>query len=94
MPNHVHLLITPRVAVSKITHALKRFTAREANRVLGLTGQRFWQDESYDRLVRGGREFDRITQYIEYNPVRAGLVLCPEEFRWSSAWADWKSAAG
>jgi REP element-mobilizing transposase RayT len=35
MANHVHLLITPRVAVSKMTQSLKRFTAREANRVLG-----------------------------------------------------------
>ncbi len=34
MANHVHLLITPRVEVSKAMHSLKRFTAREANRIL------------------------------------------------------------
>ena len=49
MPNHVHLLITPRAPLSKLMQSLKRFTAREANRILGLTGQPFWQDESYDR---------------------------------------------
>lgn len=48
MPNHVHLLVTPLVAVSKLTHSLKRFTAREANRILNLTGSPFWQEESYD----------------------------------------------
>jgi len=85
MANHVHLLITPRVALARITHSLKRFTAREANRILALTGKPFWQDESYDRLVRDNAEFQRIRQYIEQNPVRAGLVATPEEYPWSSA---------
>ena len=53
--------------------------------MLGFTGQPFWQDESYDRLVRDGEEFQRIVRYIETNPVNAGLVAMPEEFPWSSA---------
>jgi REP element-mobilizing transposase RayT len=85
MPNHVHLLMTPLVEVSKVTQSLKRFTAREGNRILGLTGVPFWQDESYDRLVRNKAEFQRIADYIEMNPVKAGLVATPEEFLWSSA---------
>jgi REP element-mobilizing transposase RayT len=85
MPNHVHLLITPSVEVAKITHSLKRFTGREANRFLGLIGQPFWQDESYDHLVRGPEELKRIMRYIESNPVRAGLVTKPHLFHWSSA---------
>jgi putative DNA methylase len=85
MPNHVHLLITPMVQVAKITHSLERFTAKEANRVLGMSGQPFWQDESYDRLVRDQREFERIVCYVEHNPVRAGLSTVPEGFCWSSA---------
>jgi REP element-mobilizing transposase RayT len=85
MANHVHLLITPRVLVSKLMQSLKRFTGLEGNRMLGLTGA-FWQDESYDRLVRDEREFQRIAHYIEKNPVNAGLAVSPEEFRWSSAW--------
>ena len=50
MPNHVHLLITPRLPVSQLMQSLKRFTARENNRIPGLTGQPFWQDESYDHF--------------------------------------------
>jgi REP element-mobilizing transposase RayT len=50
MPNHVQMLITPRVPAAGIMQSLKRFTARQANRILGLTGRPFWQDESYDRL--------------------------------------------
>ncbi len=86
MPNHVHLLMTPLVDVSKVTQSLKRFTAREGNRILELTGQPFWQDESYDRLVRNETEFQRIADYIEMNPVKCGLVSTAEEFPWSSAW--------
>ncbi|HYW41961.1 MAG TPA: transposase [Bryobacteraceae bacterium] len=84
MPNHVHLLVTPQVFTPRWLGPLKGFTAHEANRILGTTGQPFWQDESYDHLVKEG-EFDRIRQYIERNPVKAGLVLQPEEFCWSSA---------
>lgn len=94
MANHVHMLATPQVPVSTLMQSLKRFTAREANRVLGRTGQAFWQDESYDRLVRDRREFDRIMSYIEMNPVRAGLVALAEEFRWSSAWPIHNRPAG
>lgn len=85
MPNHVHILITPLVEVSKLMQSLKRLTAREGNRIPGLTGQPFWQDESYDRLVRNQTELARITHYIEMNPVKAGLAAVPEEFPWSSA---------
>ena len=86
MANHVHMLITPHIEVSVFMHSLKRFTARQANKLLGRTGQAFWQSESYDRLVRDRTEFERIASYIEMNPVRARLVGNPEEFRWSSAW--------
>jgi REP element-mobilizing transposase RayT len=85
MPNHVHLLITPFEAVSKVMQSLKRFTAREGNRMLGRTGRPFWQDESFDRLVRNDAEFERIVDYIERNPVMAGLAATPEEYPWSSA---------
>ncbi|MBI4904579.1 MAG: transposase [Acidobacteria bacterium] len=86
MPNHVHLLVTPGIEVVRWLGPLKGFTAREANRVLGLQGP-FWQEESYDRLVRSDEEFASIRRYIERNPVKAGLVGSAEDFRWSSAWA-------
>ncbi len=54
-------------------------------RILGRGCAPFWQDESYDHLVRNDPEFARVQHYIEINPVTAGLVLLPEEFPWSSA---------
>jgi putative transposase len=85
MPNHVHLLILPRVRVAKITHWIKGRTAREANLLLGRTGVPLWQDESYNHWVRSGHELDRIATYIEANPVSAGLTATLEEWPWSSA---------
>ena len=86
MPNYVHLLLTRHVAAPKLLRSLKGITAKRANPMLGLTGQAFWQDESYDHLVRDGKEFNRIRAYIEENPVRAGLAAAAREYRWSSAW--------
>ena len=60
-------------------------TARQANLLLGRTGETFWQAESYDHWVRDETEWDRIAAYIEDNPVKAGLVHCAEDYRWSSA---------
>ena len=84
MPNHVHLLVTPEIDLSEITHSLKRYTGLEGNRLLRVCGQAFWQDESYDRWVRDAAEFERIARYIENNPVVAGLCASPEDFPWSS----------
>jgi putative transposase len=85
MPNHVHLLITPHVPVSRLMNGLKGLTAREANSILRCKGKHFWQDESFDHWVRTPTEFDRIRAYIERNPVAARLASKPEVWPWSSA---------
>jgi putative transposase len=85
MPNHVHLLILPQVPVPAITRWLKSWTARQANQLLGLAGQPFWQDESYDHWVRSRQQRDRIVRYIEQNPASAGLAASAEQWEWSSA---------
>jgi putative transposase len=85
MSNHVHVLIWPRELLDRITKCIKNYTSRECNRILGTTGQKFWQDESFDHAVRTEEEFYRIKRYIEINPVKAGLVTRPEDWPWSSA---------
>ena len=85
MANHVHVLLLPRVAVSRIMHGSKGVTARESNKVLGRTGEPFWQTESYDHFVRDREGWNRIARYIEENPVKAGIVGCASEYPWSSA---------
>jgi putative DNA methylase len=85
MPNHVHLLIIPRVGVSVLMRWLKGSTARSANLILGRTGQPFWQDESFDHYLRSQQQIHRTVAYIEENPVSAGLAPSAELWPWSSA---------
>ncbi len=90
MPKHVHALRTPAIQPPKLMQYMKGRSAREANKILGLTGEPFWQHETYDHLVRTPEEFCRIQLYIENNPVKAGLCETPECYRWSSAWSGWR----
>jgi REP element-mobilizing transposase RayT len=93
MPNHVHLLVTAAVPFPKLMKSLKGITAKRGNAMLGQNGP-FWQEESYDHTVRNGQEFDSIRNYMEENPVRAGLVKLASQYRWSSArWATGGSPA-
>ena len=93
MRNHGHLVMTPLeqtpgqyVALARIMHSLKRYTAWQANQHLGRSG-RFWQHESYDHVVRDEAELNRIRRYVLNNPVKAGLVSTAEEWPWSyAAW--------
>jgi REP element-mobilizing transposase RayT len=85
MPNHVHALLSPWAAPTRLLQAIKWFSAREANKVLARFGEPFWQSESYDRWVRGPVEFERVRRYIEENPVRVGLAAKAEDYSPSSA---------
>jgi putative transposase len=83
MPNHIHVvfeLITNSRGISKIMQSIKRISARKSNQILNRTGK-FWQDESYDRLVRDDKELYFIIKYVILNPVNAGLA---------QDWTDWK----
>ena len=85
MPNHVHVLWTPRVLLERITRRLKGFTSLQANRILNRSGRRFWQEESFDHWIRNESQFDHVARYIQNNPVKASLVRKSEDWQWSSA---------
>ena len=85
MPNHVHVVLEPQVAMPGIMRWLKGRTARMANRILGRTGMQFWQEESFDHWVRSEEELRMVIEYVEGNPVKAGLVGSKEQWAWSSA---------
>src|SRR2546425_3989343 len=70
MANHVHVLLTPHVEMKKVTRAIKSYSARKANQILGRSGEPFWQEESYDHWIRSEEEMNHIIRYIEWNPVK------------------------
>jgi REP element-mobilizing transposase RayT len=76
MPNHVHVVVSlPDEAppLVKTLQRLKGYSALQANKVMGRTGQ-FWQRETYDHIVRSPEEMTRVIAYVINNPVKAGLV--------------------
>jgi len=86
MSNHIHLLITllpNSPPLWKILKNIKSYTGKEGNRILNRTGKgKFWEEESYDRLVRDG-EFERVLWYILNNPVKANLINDWKKWRWN-----------
>lgn len=71
MPNHIHVLVAaaPDWRLNQVLHSWKSFTAHEANGMLGRTGK-FWQRESYDRIVRDAEELAAFRRYIAENPMK------------------------
>lgn len=83
MSNHVHTvfsLLEGNKGLSKIMQSIKGISARESNKILNRTGK-FWQVESFDRLIRNENEFWNIVRYVLNNPVKTKLV---------KHWKDWK----
>ena len=68
--------------LTDILQNYKKYTARMSNLILNRTGQ-FWQHESYDHVIRDQDELNRIINYVLQNPVKAGLVENPEDWKWS-----------
>ncbi len=90
MPNHVHIVLwpIPNHTLSEVLQSWKGFTARQANKLLGRAGVRFWQPETFDHWIRDDEEHERCCRYVIHNPVKARLCLNPAEWQWSSAWRD------
>ncbi|MBM3274446.1 MAG: transposase, partial [Candidatus Sericytochromatia bacterium] len=86
MPNHVHLLISPKSdsTLAAIAHSLKSCTAKEANGLPGRTGS-FWQRENFDRAIRDVEHYRTEIEYIEANPIKAGLCVRIGDWPFSSA---------
>ena len=86
MPNHVHVMLETRPGhrLGDQVRAWKSYSARRANEHLRRTGS-LWSADYFDRYIRDQNHYERALNYIEYNPVKAGLVASPDHWPWSSA---------
>lgn len=86
MPNHVHvtLALYEGWKLFQLIKSWKMFTARRINAALGTTGP-VWFREYFDRVIRDLVHLESAIAYIHHNPVKAGLVMRPEDWTWSSA---------
>jgi putative transposase len=94
MPNHVHLLVSPRQADSlpRTLQALGARYVRHINRRRARTGT-LWEGRYRCCAIETERYFLACSRYIELNPVRAGLAATPGAFRWSSYRCNGEGAA-
>jgi putative transposase len=84
MNNHFHLVIqTPQPNISKGMHWLNGTYAAWFNRRHDRVGHLF-QGRFKAILVERDAYFAEVLRYVALNPVRAGLVQHPSEYRWSS----------
>ena len=85
MTNHVHLLVTAGEARSpaRMMQALGRRYIGHFNERHERTGT-LWEGRYRSSLIDSERYFLRCSRYIETNPVRAGIVSAPGDYRWSS----------
>jgi putative transposase len=88
MPDHVHIVFTPyeQWRLPAVMQRIKGVSAHFINRALGRRGS-FWQDESFDRILRSDEDIRAKCEYVCQNPVRAGLVGVVDDYRW--IWREW-----
>jgi alanine--tRNA ligase len=93
MPDHVHFLFEPQIKeqdkegkpvfwpLSELLGSIKSFTAHEINKMENAKGQ-VWENESFDRMMRGDAELEEMFHYICRNPWDSGVVPLTESYPW------------
>ncbi len=94
MPDHVHVLISPRErsagewwSLQDLMHSVKSYTSHEIGK--GRGGGAVWQEEYFDRLVRDEDEFREKWNYMLMNPVKARMCSGPGEYAFTRR-GEWK----
>ncbi|MGA9572364.1 MAG: transposase [Lysobacterales bacterium] len=85
MTNHVHLLATAsdHTSLSRFMQFLGRLYVRYFNHTYTRSGTLF-EGRFKSCIVQESRYLLTCLRYIELNPVRAGIVKDPGDYRWSS----------
>lgn len=85
MTNHVHLLVTPETeaGTAKLMQAVGRRYVQYINRSYKRTGS-LWEGRYKSSLIEAETYLLTCMRYVELNPVRAGMVQDPGQYRWSS----------
>jgi putative transposase len=85
MTNHVHLLVTPRRedSLPRAMQSLGRRYVRFINAAHRRSGT-LWEGRYRAAPIDTESYFLACCRYVELNPVRAGMVRHPRDYRWSS----------
>ncbi|MCA1659416.1 MAG: transposase [Verrucomicrobiaceae bacterium] len=81
MPDHVHLFVAmPAIGItlSEWVHTLRTVLGKQLLR-LGVQ-KPHWQEGFFDHVLRSAESYAQKWEYVRMNPVRAGLVMNPDEW--------------
>lgn len=81
MPEHVHLLVNEPGS----GHLAQAIQALKLSVSVRRSERPFWQERYYDFNVYSAEKQAEKVEYIHRNPVTRGLVVNPEDWKWSSA---------
>jgi putative transposase len=89
MTNHVHLLLSSpsTEALAGLMQDVGRRYVQYVNRTYQRSGG-LWQGRYKSSFVQTERYLLSGMRYVELNPVRAGMVVAPGDYRWSSYQAN------
>ena len=84
MPTHLHILARPGLrSLIEFVGAFKKKTADLARETRGI--KKLWQRSFFDHQLRSYESELEQYEYIRMNPVRAGLVDHPDDWRWTGS---------
>ncbi len=86
MSNHVHLVIDPGACTSTLAALMKRVAGSQTlffNTRFNRSGS-LWEGRYRSTPIDNDRYLIACCRYVELNPVRAGIIKDPIEYRWSS----------
>ncbi|MDR2717863.1 MAG: transposase [Treponema sp.] len=86
MPTHIHLLLTPAggTNLSRIMQWIKTHSAKRWN-CINRSENHFWGERFFARQIKDSADYSFVQNYIDQNPVKAGLV--PHAPDWESCGA-------
>lgn len=86
MTNHIHLVVDPGDKPESLSMLMKRVAGRQTryvNRLEKRSGS-LWEGRFKSSIVSTIDYLSACCRYIELNPLRAGMVIDPLEYKWSS----------
>jgi putative transposase len=89
MPDHFHLLITPKITLERAVQHIKGGFSFRAKKELG-SAMEVWQVGFQDHRIRDASDYALHRGYIQQNPVRKNLCVSAPEYRWSSVHAGYE----
>jgi len=83
MNNHLHIIFIfndSDFALPQVIQAFKSLTTLKLKKQ-GFKGEKFWQRNYYEHVIRDARELDKVREYIQNNPLALELRFEKERNR-------------